>query len=51
MADDSDSYMRRAEGDLATAKKSDGDDGSDICARAFHAQQASSTTINKTRRS
>ena len=32
--------MAHAENDLSTAEKLDDDDKSDICARAFHAQQA-----------
>lgn len=45
MGDDSESYMRRAEGDLATAEKLDGDAESDICHRTFHAQQAAEKAI------
>ena len=45
MDDESESYMRHAEGDLTTAEKLDGDDESDICAGAFHAQQAAEKSI------
>lgn len=40
MDDDAESYMSHAENDLTTAEKLDDDDEFDICARAFHAQQA-----------